>query len=169
MTKQEKDKVFIRSAGEHYVLARIAKELAIPAGLAPENSKDIDILAIYPNCDSPIRIQVKTRTEGNSPDNGWMMSQKHEEICDKDLFYVFVTLPEKWTDECQPKTYIMPAEKVAQILKKTHQDWLKTPGQRGQLHQDTNMRRIKPIYNESPDIPSNWLEQYKDKWELLKK
>ncbi|WP_428058698.1 hypothetical protein [Candidatus Avelusimicrobium faecicola] len=169
MTKQEKDKAFIRSAGEHYVLARIAKELAIPAGLAPENSKDIDILAIYPNCDSPIRIQVKTRTEGNSPDNGWMMSQKHEEICDKDLFYVFVTLPEKWTDECQPKTYIMPAEKVAQILKKTHQDWLKTPGQRGQPHQDTNMRRIKPIYNESPDIPSNWLEQYKDKWELLKK
>lgn len=169
MTKQEKDKAFIRSAGEHYVLARIAKELAIPAGLAPENSKDIDILAIYPNCDSPIRIQVKTRTEGNSPDNGWMMSQKHEEICDKDLFYVFVTLPEKWTDECQPKTYIMPAEKVAQILKKTHQDWLKTPGQRGKPHQDTNMRRIKPIYNESPDIPSNWLEQYKDKWELLKK
>lgn len=169
MTKQEKDKAFIRSAGEHYVLARIAKELAIPAGLAPENSKDIDILAIYPNCDSPIRIQVKTRTEGNSPDSGWMMSQKHEEICDKDLFYVFVTLPEKWTDECQPKTYIMPAEKVAQILKKTHQDWLKTPGQRGQPHQDTNMRRIKPIYNESPDIPSNWLEQYKDKWELLKK
>ena len=113
MTKQEKDKAFIRSAGEHYVLARIAKELAIPAGLAPENTKDIDILAIYPNCDSPIRIQVKTRTEGKSADNGWMMSQKHEEICDKDLFYVFVTLPEKWTDECQPKTYIMPAEKVA--------------------------------------------------------
>ena len=169
MKDQEHDKAFIRSAGEHYVLARIAKELAIPAGLAPENTKDIDILAIHPSHESPIRIQVKTRTDGKSADEGWMMKQKHENICDKDLFYVFVTLPEKWTDECQPKTYIMPAEKVAQILKKTHQDWLKTPGQRGQPHQDTNMRRIKPIYNESPDIPSNWLEQYKDKWELLKK
>lgn len=169
MSKQENDKAFIRSAGEHYVLARIAKELAIPAGLAPENTKDIDILAIHPSYECPIRIQVKTRTEGKSADNGWMMSKKHEEICDKDLFYVFVTLPEKWTDECQPKTYIMPAEKVAQILKKTHQDWLKTPGKKGQPHQDTTMRRIKPSYKESPDISSNWLEEYKDKWELLLK
>ena len=169
MSKQENDKAFIRSAGEHYVLARIAKELAISAGLAPENTKDIDILAIHPSYECPIRIQVKTRTEGKSADNGWMMSKKHEEICDKDLFYVFVTLPEKCTDECQPKTYIMPAEKVAQILKKTHQDWLNTPGQKGQPHQDTTMRRIKPSYKESPDISSNWLEEYKDKWELLLK
>ncbi len=63
----------------------------------------------------------------------------------------------------------MPAEKVAQILKKTHQEWLNTPGQKGQPHKDTTMRRIKPTYNESPDIPSNWLDQYKDNWELLKK
>ena len=169
MSKQEYDKAFIRSAGEHYVLARIAKELAIPAGLAPENTKDIDILAIHPSCESPIRIQVKTRTEGKATDEGWMMSKKHEDITDKDLFYVFVTLPTKWTDQEQPQTYIMPAKKVAEILKKTHQDWLRTPGQKGQAHKDTTMRRIKPSYKESPDIPSNWLEEYKDKWELLLK
>ena len=64
MKNQEHDKAFIRSAGEHYVLARIAKGLAIPAGLAPENTKDIDILAIHPSHESPIRIQVKTRTDG---------------------------------------------------------------------------------------------------------
>ena len=169
MSKQENDKAFIRAAGEHYVLARIAKELAIPAGLAPENTKDIDILAIHPSYECPIRIQVKTRTEGKSADDGWMMSKKHEDIVDKDLFYVFVTLPTKWTDQEQPQTYIMPAKKVAQILKKTHQDWLKTPGKKGQPHQDTTMRRIKPSYKESPDISSNWLEEYKDKWELLLK
>lgn len=169
MTEQEYDKAFIRSAGEHYVLARIAKELAIPAGLAPENTKDIDILAIKPGSDSPIRIQVKTRTEGKSTDKGWMMNKKHEDIKYKDLFYVFVSLPAKWTDSCQPKTYIMPSEDVAEILKKTHQDWLKTPGKNGQPHKDTNMRRIKPSYRESPDIPSNWLERYKDNWELLSK
>lgn len=169
MSKQENDKAFIRSAGEHYVLARIAKELAIPAGLAPENTKDIDILAIHPSYECPIRIQVKTRTEGKSADDGWMMSKKHEDIVDKDLFYVFVTLPTKWTDQEQPQTYIMPAKKVAEILKKTHQDWLKTPGKKGQPHQDTTMRRIKPSYKESPDISSNWLEEYKDKWELLLK
>ena len=169
MRKQEYNKAFIRSAGEHYVLARIAKELAIPAGLAPENTKDIDILAIHPSYESPIRIQVKTRTEGKAADEGWMMSKKHEDIMDKDLFYIFVTLPAKWTDQEQPQTYIMPAKKVAEILKKTHQDWLKTPGRKGQPHKDTPMRRIKPFYKESPDIPSNWLEKYKDRWGLLLK
>lgn len=85
MENQEHGKAFIRSAGEHYVLARIAKELVIPAGLAPENTKDIDILAIHPSHESP--IQVKTRTDGKSADEGLMMKQKHENICDKDLFY----------------------------------------------------------------------------------
>lgn len=169
MKKQEYDKAFIRSAGEHYVLARIAKELAIPAGLAPENTKDIDILAISPNCERPIRIQVKTRTEGKSADEGWFMNKKHENIIDKDLFYVFVSLPAKWTDQNQPKTYIMPATEVAKILKKSHQDWLKTPGKKGQPHKDNPIRRIKPTYKESKDIPSNWLETYKDKWEFLLK
>lgn len=169
MSKQEYDKAFIRSAGEHYVLARIAKELAIPAGLAPENMEDIDILAVDQKHSHPIRIQVKARTEGKSADQGWMMKKKHEDIVDKDLFYVFVSLPAAWTDTCQPKTYIMSAKKVAEILKKTHQDWLKTPGKKGQPHKDTPMRRIKPFYKESPDIPSNWLEEYKDKWGLLLK
>lgn len=63
----------------------------------------------------------------------------------------------------------MPAKEVAEILKKTHQDWLNTPGKQGQAHKDTILRRIKPAYKESPDIPSNWLDQYKDKWELLLK
>ena len=167
MAKEKIDKAFVRAAGEHYVLARIASALQLPAGLAPENTKDIDIIAIDANKQDPIRIQVKTRTEGKSADQGWMMHQKHENITNEDLFYVFVSLPEKWTDANQPKTYIMPAKEVAQVLKKTHHDWLTTPGKKGP-RKDTTMRRIKPHYADSPDIPDNWLEEFKDRWDLLK-
>lgn len=157
----------VRSIGEHYVVARLTA-LGFIVGLAPENTKSVDIIAMSDDGKRNFQFQVKTRTEGRSSDNGWMMSEKHESIANENLYYIFVTLPEHWTDRDQPITFIIPSKKVSAIVKQSHKDWTTTPGRKGQKRGLTNMRRIKPVYPDSPSIPSVWMDEYRDKWEILK-
>ena len=153
----------VRSIGEHYVVARLTT-LGFIVVLAPENTKAVDIIAMSPDGKKNFQIQVKTRTEGRSADKGWMMNEKHEAIATDNLYYIFVTLPEKWTDQEQPTTFIIPSKKVAAILKQSHKDWKSSLGRRGQKRNDTKMRRIKPVYSDSPSIPSDWMKDYRDNW-----
>jgi hypothetical protein len=158
--------VQVRSIGEHYVVARLTT-IGFIVGLAPENTKAVDIIAMSGDGKRNFQIQVKTRTAGRSADNGWMMSEKHESIATDNLYYVFVSLPEEWTDREQPSTYIIPSKKVAAILKQSHRDWKTTPGKKGQKRNDTKMRRIAPIYKDSPTIKTDWMEEYRDNWKIL--
>ncbi len=117
----------VRSIGEHYAVARLTA-LGFIVGLAPENTKAVDIISMSEDGKRNFQIQVKTRTEGRSADKGWMMSEKHECLVNEHLFYIFVTLPKHWTDQGQPDTFIIPCDKVVAILKQSHQDWTSTPG-----------------------------------------
>ncbi len=157
----------VRSIGEHYVVARLTT-LGFIVGLAPENTRAVDIIAMSEDGKRNLQIQVKTRTEGRSADKGWMMSEKHESLVNDNLYYIFVTLPEQWTDRDQPSTFIIPSKKVAAIVKQSHKDWTSSPGRKGQKRNDTKMRRIKPVYSDSPSIPTNWMDEYRDKWEILR-
>ena len=157
----------VKSIGEHYVVARLTA-LGFIVGLAPENTKAVDIIAMSDDGKKNFQIQVKTRTEGRAADNGWMMDEKHESIITDNLYYIFVTLLERWADSNQPITFIMPSKKVAMILKQSHKDWKSSPGRRGQMRNDTRMRRIKPVYPDSPSILSNWMEEYQDNWNVLR-
>ena len=157
----------VRSIGEHYAVARLTA-LGFIVGLAPENTKAVDIIAMADDGKRNLQVQVKTRTEGRSADKGWMMKEKHETLVNDNLYYIFVTLPEKWTDRDQPITFIIPSKKVAAILKRSHKDWTSSPGRNGQKRNDTKMRRIKPVYADSPSIPSNWMEEYRNKWDILR-
>ncbi len=117
----------VRAIGEHYVMSRLLAEGYI-VGLAPENTRAVDLIAMTEDGKGNIQIQVKTRTCGKSFDEGWHMSEKHERITNPSLYYVFVSLPKRWTDKIQPETFIIPSLKVASILEKSHKDWKSTPG-----------------------------------------
>jgi len=156
----------VRAAGEHYVMARLIA-LGFIAGLAPENTKSVDIVAVSEDGKKSFQIQVKTRTKGRSSDEGWHMQQKHESVVNENLFYAFVALPCNWSDNNQPETFIIPSKKVALILKQSHEDWLRTLGARGQKRNDTKLRRILPRYKDSPSIPSDWMEGFRDNWRIL--
>lgn len=158
----------VRAMGEHYALSRLLS-CGFVAGLAPENTKKVDIIAVSEYGEKHLQIQVKTRTVGRSADEGWHMQQKHESIVSDNLFYIFVAVPSVWSDRCPPKTYIISSKKVASILKKTHQDWLNALGVKGQRRKDTKMRRIKPCYKDSPAISDKWMEEYKDNWAILQR
>jgi hypothetical protein len=94
---------------------------------------------------------------------GWHMSLKHESISEKDLFYCFVNL-----ELISPSVYVIPSRIVAKVVRDSHGEWLKTPGQKGQKHNDTEMRRIKNDYGPNfKTIKPGWMDKYLEAWELL--
>lgn len=56
----------------------------------------------------------------------------------------------------KPSFYIVPSINVAQSIKMEHENWRKTPGKDGGIHQDTNMRMFY-----------DYEDTYLNKWELL--
>jgi hypothetical protein len=64
-----------------------------------------------------------------------------------------------------PVTYIVPSEVVANVLKKSHAEWLNIPGRLGQAHRDNDVRRLSSDYTYPvPGYPSGWLERYREPW-----
>jgi hypothetical protein len=109
------------------------------ASLAPRNAPTVDILVL--NHDESVRTSIQVKTRTGKEGGGWLFGQKHETVQNRGLFYALVEFgPKKQT------TYIVPSKVIAQILRRSHQAWLKTPGTKGQPHQDTPMRQVLPAY-----------------------
>ena len=157
----------IGPAGEYFVLYRL-NSLGLLASLSPQNSPTVDILAFDPDETVVATLQVKTRTKGS--DRGWHMHEKHEEVVKPRLFYAFVDLEDSLGQENpgHPDTYVVPSGVVADVLSLSHRVWLETPGRGGRPHRDHPMRRLLPTYSPSPPgYPPGWLEQYRERWDLL--
>ena len=161
MRATNKDKTLVGAAGEHLVLSRLLSRDLL-ASQAPRGTRKVDVLVNPLDGGKPRLIQVKTRSAvGNSL--GWHMSLKHESISEKDLFYCFVNL-----DLISPSVYVIPSRIVAKVVRDSHGEWLKTPGQKGQKHNDTEMRRIKNDYGSNfKSIKPGWMDKYLEAWELL--
>ena len=154
-----RDSVLTGSAGEHYVLYRLHRE-GILAAQSPAGAREADIL-VFNQDGVGRRVQVKTRTYG--ADGGWHMGEKHERLRDPGLIYAFVDLePEP------PVVYIVPSEVVADVLALSHQEWLAAPGKGGRAHRDHPMRRLIPEYSFAvPGYGGRWLDNYRDRWDML--
>ena len=161
MKTNSKDKSLVGAAGEHLVLSRLLSRDLL-ASQAPRGTRKADVLLNPLDGGKPRLIQVKTRTAvGNSL--GWHMGLKHESMIEKDLFYCFVNL-----DLINPSVYVIPSRVVAKVVRNSHSEWLSTPGQKGQKHNDTEMRRIKNDYGPSfKSIKPGWMDKYLEAWEIL--
>lgn len=135
-------------AGEYFVAAELSRRGYV-ASLTLRNTRGIDILASNQDATKTVGIQVKTN-QGTQP--VWLLNKKAEADLADNLFYVFVLLG----DLAQPQYYIVPRSAVARYVRKSHKDWLRTPGKGGQPHNDNNMRQFKD--------PAG---AYKDRWDLL--
>jgi hypothetical protein len=161
MKKVVKDKSLVGAAGEHLVLARLLSR-GLLASQAPRGTRKADLLVNPLDGGKPRLIQVKTRSAvGKSL--GWHMSLKHESISERDLFYCFVNL-----DLLAPTVYVIPSRFVAKVVRDSHAEWLSLPGQKGQKHNDSDMRRIKNDYGPTfKSIKPGWMNKYLEAWELL--
>jgi hypothetical protein len=94
------------------------------------------------------------------------MRKKHESIVQRRYFYALVDL-----EPDSPVVYIVPSAVVADVIAKNHRAWLNAPGRGGRPHKDNEMRRVAPDYGdlEVPGYPAGWLDQYRERWELLER
>lgn len=136
-------------SGEYFVAAELARRGHI-ASITLKNTKGIDVLVANQSATRNLGIQVKT---GQGKRSSWILSNKAEDFFDKNLFYVFVNLGS--VDEL-PEYYIVPSKTVAAAIKKSHANWLITPGKKGQKHNDSSIR----VFHDTE-------QKYKDRWDLL--
>ena len=150
MTKTKVSSTLIGVSGEYYAAAELSRKGYV-ASITLRNTRGIDIVVSNENGNKTVNIQVKTKREGIR--GGWIMSKKAEDIRDKNMFYVFVSLIK---EEKRTEFHIVPSIDVAKYVVKEHKDWLKTPGRNGRMHNDTTMRIF--------DDPE---KKYLDRWDLL--
>ena len=155
------DKTLVGPAGEHLVLSRLLSR-GLLASQAPRGARKVDILVNPLDGGKPRLIQVKTRTPIGKK-LGWHMGVKHESMSEEDLFYCFVNL-----ELLNPSVWVIPSELVAQVVADTHAEWLATPGQKGQPHNQTDMRRIMNDYGKNfKSVRAGWMDNYLEAWDLL--
>jgi len=136
-------------AGEYLVAAELSRRGYV-ASVTLRNTRGIDILASNRDATRSVGIQVKT-SQGTRP--VWVLNKTAEDDLAENLFYVFVCLP----PQSAASYHVVPREVVARYVRKSHKQWLATPGRRGQAHRDNDMRRFR-----DPD------NRYKDRWESLR-
>ena len=137
------------NAGEYFVAGELERHgftVAVPMS----NVKDFDILAIDRSTYKQFAIQVKTTGYRQKK---WTLSKKSENLQGDNIIYFFVSLNELDV----PEYHIVPSKIVAEIVKRSHQEWLNTPGRQGQPHNDNNIRNFFDINDE-----------YLNRWDYLK-
>jgi hypothetical protein len=136
-------------SGEYFVAAELSRQGNI-ASLTLGNTKVVDILASNQDASKSVGIQVKTK---DAKKKSWLLGKKAENHFKEGLFYVFVNLKEK---DKRPDFHIVPSKTVANYVRESHKKWLKTPGKKGQPHQDNPLRTFEDKDN-----------QYLERWESL--
>ena len=136
-------------SGEYFVAAELSKRGYI-ASITLRNTKGVDVLCSNKAASKTVGIQVKTNRRS---ERSWILNQKAENYFADNLFYIFVSLN---LGLGNPDYFIVPSKIVAKYAKKSHKNWLNTPGKKGQKHSDSTMRKF---YDEK--------EKYLNRWDLL--
>ena len=153
------------AAGEHFVMCQLLR-CGLIAALAPIGVPNADIVVTDSIGDRLCAVQVKARTAKGS-DGGWHMGINHEKLISPTLFYCFVDFGQTNIDP--PRTWIVPSVVVADVLKRSHQSWLSSPGKAGHVRNDSDMRRFLPDYTKFGllDRADGWLTVYRDAWHQI--
>lgn len=153
-------KVPDRTRGRALLLFRLYQQ-GMLASLAPPNAPTIDILVMAPDESVIATLQVKTRSRGSEA--GWVMTRKQEDFAQPHSYYALVDL-----DPDRPVTYIIPSDVIAKVIRASHRAWLAVPGRNGQPRKHNEVRVLRQKYSpELTDFPAGWLDQYKERWDLI--
>jgi hypothetical protein len=147
-------------AGEYFVAAELSR-LGFIASITLRNTRGVDILVAGADASRSAGIQVKTN-QGNQ--KRWMLNKKAESLEEDGLFYVFVNLN---GPAATPTYHVVPSTVVAEHCRRTHREWLASPGRHGGERKDTPMRVFYDpedegrIPHNDPGIHYDWETQYK--------
>src|SRR5262245_58675449 len=152
-------------AGEFAVLSQLALR-GYDANMTLGRTKGVDILVSDHTSSRMLRLEVKTSYRssrsagGNSKLFGkfvsaWIMSEKHEEMRDPNLFFCFVNISQ---DTKQFRFYVVPSKVVADYVKDQHALWLNDK----ESHSRENMMRTFRIGSKQQTypLPTPTIEDY---------
>ena len=144
---ENKSNILTGITGEYYVAAELSKK-GLFAAITLRNNEGCDILLTNPNTNEQFSIQVKTTWNRRK----WVLNQKVEKETNRNHYYVFVNL---FKEEKRPEFFIINSFELAQNIKLGYDLWINTPGNKGQPHNDNNIREFRDtegIYLEKWDV-----------------
>ena len=136
-------------AGEYFVAGELTR-LGFIASITLRNTRGIDIVVTNSDASKSVGIQVKTNQNTLKK---WVLRSKSETLFSDSLFYVFVNLN---GTAAQPTYHVVPSKIVADHCRTSHAEWLATPGRKGQIHNDSDMRNFADHH-----------DKYLNAWHLL--
>lgn len=151
----------IGAAGEHFVMFELYRR-GIMVGQPPQGVADVDLLVLDDSAKVVKSLQVKTTSKGAK--TGWIMKSKHETLVSPRLWYIFVAMELE-----KPVCYVIPSKVVAEATKISHSTWLKMTTNKGNVHNDSEIRKITNKYwFDLPGFADGWMDKYEGRWDLLK-
>lgn len=156
----------IGNAGEHFVAAELMRR-GWTAALTARNNHAWDVLAS--KGEHSVRIRVKTKTsvsdvfQWSAKKNG----QIFLELSAKNDFCILVDVP---LDGTPPGYYIVPTVEINAWLVGDFEEWVSTPGAKGQQRAQDNPRRLFYVDDRAGKISHGYrpkLEPYREGWSLL--
>jgi hypothetical protein len=136
-------------AGEYFVAAELSR-LGYIASITLRNTRGVDVLVAGADAARSAGIQVKTN-QGTKKQ--WMLNKKAELLKQEGLFYVFVNLK---GPGALPTYHIVRSAVVAEQCRRTHREWLASPGRDGHVRKDSAMR-----------VFQDYEDEWRNRWELL--
>lgn len=126
------------------------------------NTPNTDILCSNIEGTKFVHIQVKTYKPGNS---NCSVGIKAERYYGENFIWVLGGIPEP-DSEAEFEYYIIPSREMSNNIRRIHQEWLYTPGVKGQKHNDNNVRSV-PIPRGNK-VSVGWdIGEYRNRWNLI--
>lgn len=151
--------ISIGNSGEYFVAAELERR-GFTAAVPMSNTKDFDILAINRETQRQVALQVKTN-RGKA--KSWMLTKKSEDICGKDIYYVFISLNELE----EPEYYIVESDLIAESMREGYKRWI-TDDKTGEKRHETTMRKFAFEVSEYNNCLGLKDVDFKSRWDKLK-
>ena len=164
MDKISKNSVSL--AGEFAVLSQLTLR-GYDANMTLGHTKGVDILVSNPSNNKMYKVEVKT-SFASKPSRSklfgytlsWMMSDKHESISDRNLYYCFVNI-ERQSNIF--RLFLVPSIIVAEYVQVQHRFWLDSKKQ----IKDVSMRQFRiGLEDNKYQISTPLARDYENKWEF---
>ncbi|MEK6544399.1 MAG: hypothetical protein AABZ44_08205 [Elusimicrobiota bacterium] len=127
------------------------------------NTPNTDILCSNIEGTRFVHIQVKTFVPGNPTCS---LGAKAEKYFGENFFWVLGGIPLSGS-KSNFEYFIIPAYDMSKNVLEAHSLWLKTPGKKGQSHNQTTIRTVHLPPHKSL---SGWdISGYRERWDLIDK
>jgi len=160
MNDKVKNKNHRGSASQFFVAGELCRRGYV-AVVTMGNTPNTDILCSNEEGTKFVHIQVKTFVPGIKTVS---VGRKSEKDFGKNFVWVLGGIPHP-NSESNFEYYIIPSKDISKNVLESHEIWMKTPGVKGQKH---NESKIRTIHLPPKTCANGWsIEKYKNRWDII--